>query len=98
MPNTPANAWALLAFKETHDETRDPAILKWIATARADVLATRRPDGSFSFGRQGHADVYATVMAAWALTETGSDRVPSGWPGSPEPSRPSGTRSTTAVT
>jgi len=75
--NTPANAWALLAFKETHDETKDDALVRWLATARADVLAARRADGSFSFARQGRADVYATVMAAWALSETGSDRVPS---------------------
>ncbi len=76
-PNTPANAWALLAFKETHDETREPVIADWIARARADVLAARRADGSFGFARHGRADVYATVMAAWALTDTGSDRAPS---------------------
>ena len=69
--SVPADAWAVIAFSlASRDDAaqRAPAL-----SARALLLSTQRPDGSFSVpGPTSAGNDYATMIAAWALATSAS--------------------------
>ncbi|MEQ9322641.1 MAG: hypothetical protein RIF41_25980 [Polyangiaceae bacterium] len=78
---TPATAWALLAFAGGGPALGDARALNTAAEAASLLLAAQTEEGGFSFLRDGPDGVndYTTVLATWALVDAevaSADAVP----------------------
>src|SRR5690606_4621217 len=67
---TPAVAWAALAYAAMAEELDDGAFAERARGARDLLLDAQRDDGAFSFWIDGgELNAYSSVMALWALAE-----------------------------